>query len=160
MRRDIRKKEEGPIPMTEEGLRLLREELARLQRALPELAEETARTAAYGDRSDNAEYKDAKARLRRTNFRIIEIQNELKMVEIIRPGAAAGAIRLGSLVDLESEGIRFTFQIVGPRETNPTKGRISHVSPLGQLLLGRKEGEVVTLATEAGLRAYQIIQVR
>lgn len=157
MRRDTRNKEEGPLYLTAEGLDRLREELARLRRALPDLAAEAARTAAYGDRSDNAEYKDAKARLRRANFRVLEIEEDLKRVVLIHSGVAGGVVGLGATVELESDGVVFVFEIVGPAETNPSRGRISHVSPLGAELIGKKEGASVTLPTG---KTYRIRDVR
>jgi len=54
-----------------------------------------------------------------------------------------GRVQLGSVVVLEGEGGPRTFQIVGPQETNPMRGRISHLSPLGASLMGKREGELL-----------------
>ena len=75
---ELRRREDGPIHLTENGLQSLKEKLERLKKALPERIAETARTAAFGDRSDNAEYKAAKGILRRTHYQILEIQEQMK----------------------------------------------------------------------------------
>src|SRR3989338_5383221 len=94
--------DDEPIPLTIEGLRRLREKLARLKRIFPDLALEAQRTAAYGDRSDNAEYKEAKSALRRTQRQIWTIEDQLtRVVEISLGKSASGKIQLGSTVILE-----------------------------------------------------------
>src|SRR3989338_4352574 len=99
---EFRKWDDGPVYLTEEGFRHLREKLARLKNALPDLSAEAQRTAAYGDRSDNAEYKEAKSTLRRTHRQILSIQDQVKRVVIIASGPnASGAVQLGSTVVLE-----------------------------------------------------------
>jgi transcription elongation GreA/GreB family factor len=152
-----------PIPMTPEGIERLRVRYEHLKKILPELAAETARTAAYGDRSDNAEYKQAKGALRYTHYEIYRLEDQLKRVVAITPGRnAAGTIRLGSRVTLVSSDKTMqtiTFEIVGPTETDPAKGRISDRSPLGAALMNRAEGDKVTLKTTNGERTYQILEV-
>ena len=161
-----------PLPITAAGRKQLEERLARLKKALPDLALEVQRTAAYGDRSDNAEYKQAKGALRATHRKIFEIEQQLKRAVVIPSGPdASGAIRLGSTVELElkvdgadgaANGTRKIFHIVGPHETNPSEGRISHESPLGAALIGKTSGETVTLpAANAaqGSRSYIIRKI-
>jgi transcription elongation factor GreA len=158
---ELRKRDEGPLYLTEDGLRTLQEKLARLKKAAPDLAAEAARTAAYGDRSDNAEYKDAKGRLRHTNWNILEIQDQLKRVVVIQPGRnALGTIQLGSKVTVEIHGKEKRFEIVGPHETDPGRGRISDRSPLGSALMGHAKNDVVRITTTTGLQEYQIKEVQ
>ncbi len=158
---EFKKRDDGPIYLTEAGLRELKSEFARLKVALPGYIEEAARTAAYGDRSDNAEYKDAKGRLRRAHYRIAEIEDQLKRISIIKSGpSASGKVELGSTVVLEVDGGQKIYQILGARETNPGEGRISHVSPLGAALMGRSSGETVSIQTPKGPREYRILEVR
>ena len=157
--------DDSPIHLTEEGLARMREELARLKRALPERIAEAQRTAAFGDRSDNAEYKDAKGTLRRTNYRIFELEDQLKRVVIIVTGVnSQGTVQLGSTVVLETNDGQKTYEIVGPRETDPADGRISHVSPLGAALMNRKKGDSVTIQPRAGggngPQTYRILEIR
>jgi transcription elongation factor GreA len=189
---ELRSRDTGPVYLTEEGFRRLKARLSHIERSLPELIGETARTASYGDRSDNAEYKEAKSALRRAHSQILTIQDQIKRVSIINTGVnSSGVVELGSTVVLEESGAhpttssqppqssggrarlpspgtlgqvghhtRKTFQIVGPRETDPPKGRISHVSPLGAALMNRKKGGEVSVQTENGSRTYRILEIR
>lgn len=154
-----------PFYITEDGLAQLKEKLARLKRALPDRIAEAQRTAAYGDRSDNAEYKLAKGTLRRTNWQILEIEDQIKRAALIATGpSAAGKVRIGSTVVLretggKTDGAKKTFQVVGPHETDPANGRISYRSPLGAAFLGRAKGDNVTVQAAGSSRAYRIVEL-
>lgn len=171
----------GAIPLTPQAHARLKERLARIKASIPALAAEAGRTADYGDRSDNAEYKEAKSQLRRANGNVIRIEEQLKRVVEIGNGAsagdnggaggAAGGVQLGSTVVLalldpnnkadDTKNLRqITFRILGPYETDPGVGRISHKSPLGAALIGHSKGDVVTIKTELGVREYQVLEVK
>ncbi|MDP3729765.1 MAG: GreA/GreB family elongation factor [bacterium] len=156
----LKVRDEGPIYLTPEGLEHLHERLIRLKKALPDYIEETRRTAAYGDRSDNAEYKEAKSILRRTHRQILSIEDRIKrVVTIVSDKNKKGVVQLGSTVLLESKGMQSTFRILGPHETDPAKGRISHQSPLGAALMNHTEGDIVTIQTPHGTKEYRIIKI-
>ena len=154
----LRTQRDAPIYLTPDGIERLKERLLRLKQALPKLITETKQAADYGDRSDNAEYKDAKANLRRANWQILHIEEQLKRVVIIASQShLSGKVELGSTVILESkEGIKRTFQILGPRETKPEHGRISDKSPVGAALMNRKVKEIVVIQTPNGAQEYKI----
>src|SRR3989344_3377918 len=98
----LKMRDENPIPITEDGLDRLKEKLKRLKGALPEYIAETQRTAAYGDRSENDEYRDAKSTLRRTHRQILSTQDQIKRAVVIKPNPKAkGKVQLGSTVALE-----------------------------------------------------------
>src|SRR3989338_7022389 len=78
--------DDEPVHLTPEGLKRLQDRLTRLKKALPELASEAGRTAAYGDRSDNAEYKEAKRQLRRVQGQIFNIEDQLRRAVVIKFG--------------------------------------------------------------------------
>ena len=151
--------DDGPIHLTEEAFERMKNNLARLKHDLPELIAEAQRTAAFGDRSDSAEYKEAKSILRRTHWQILSIKDQIKRVVIIKPGEnISGTVQLGSTVVLEAEdGAQRTFLILGKRETNPSEGRISDESPLGASLINRSKGDIVG---GNGFRKYRILEVR
>ena len=158
--RALKFQNQGPLYLTPDGLKRLRERLLRLKESLPTLIEEATKAAAYGDRSENFEYKDAKANLRHAHRQILSIEEQLKRVQLIKPGGnAGGTIGLGSTVVIESNGVRSTFQILGPHETNPGKGRISFESPLGAGLMRHAQGETVTIKTPNGPKEYKIIEI-
>lgn len=157
----LSEKNEEFIYLMANGLARLKKKLARLKERLPALIEETQRTAAYGDRSDNAEYKEAKLALRRATWQILSIEDEIKRVVIIKSGPNfSGRVRLGSTVTLEAGGAKKTFQILGSRETDPARGRISYESPLGAALMRHAAGDIVKVQTAGGLKTYKIIEVR
>jgi transcription elongation factor GreA len=150
-----------PVYLTPEGVKRLEARLARLKVALPDAIAETARTSAFGDRSDNAEYKEAKSILRRTHAQIFNIEDQLKRIIVISSGVdAAGKIQLGSTVKLSRNGAAAkTFRILGPSETDPGHGRISNTSPIGAALIGHGVGDIVTVQTPGGEQEYKIITV-
>lgn len=149
-----------PIHLTEGGFARLKEKLARVKERLPTLIEEAKRTAAYGDRSDNAEYKEAKSALRRASWQILSIEDQIKRVSVIKSAPnKSGKVELGSTVVLKTEGKEKTFRILGSRETDPAHGCISNQSPLGAALMGRVKGDTVTIETANGSREYRIIEI-
>lgn len=155
----------GPIPLTPQAHARMKERLTRIKASLPALAAEAGRTADYGDRSDNAEYKEAKSLLRRANRQVLSIEDQLKRVVVINDAdtIATSAVRLGSTVVLELAGSpskRTTFRILGPYETDPGAGRISYKSPLGAALIGHKTGESIVIKTELGQREYRILRIK
>ncbi len=160
LRRKTGKADDGPVYLTPQGIRRMRERLARLKAALPERIAEAQRTADFGDRSDNAAYKDAKGLLRRTHRQIWSIEDQLKRVVPIVPPATSATVQIGSTVVIESkDGTRKTFEILGPIETDPGAGRISLESPLGKALLNQPKGSTVIIKTPQGLREYRIVEI-
>ena len=158
-----------PVYLTPEGVARLKARLERLKHSLPDVIAETSRTSAYGDRSDNAEYKEAKGILRRTHGQIFNIEDQLKRVVLIPSGAGvAGTIQLGSTVIVEIKkgggasgaAVRKTFRVLGSSETDPGRGRISHTSPLGAALLGHTVGDVVVVQAPGGTQKYKVVEVR
>ena len=161
MSADLRKWN-SPVHLTPAGLKRLQAKLERLKQSVPHLVSEAARTAAYGDRSENAEYKDAKSTLRRTYRQISGIEDQLKRVAVIDVEKnASGTVQLGSTVVVESQkGARKTFQILGSQESAPAEGRISDQSPLGAALLGRAKMDTVMVQTASGVQEYRILEIR
>jgi transcription elongation GreA/GreB family factor len=153
--------DDEPVYLTPEGVARMQARLARLKREVLDLATEAGRTAAFGDRSENAAYKDAKSALRRTQRQIWTLEDQLKRVVEIKPGPkAAGTVQLGSVVTMEiKNGIQKKFQILGTLETNPDRGIISHKSPLGAALIGRMVGETIFIQTARGKQEYKILKV-
>lgn len=157
----FRKGDDGPLHITQDGLDTLKSKLAELQKSLPHLVSEAARTADYGDRSENAEYKDAKLNLRRARGQILNIQYKLKRTVLIPSGPnASGTVQIGSTVILETEGGKKTFHIVGPHETDPGKGRISYQSPLGAALMHHKQRDTVAIESPRGSRTCRILEIK
>lgn len=128
------------INITKEGKAELEKELAELIAQRPAIAERIATARAFGDLSENQEYTDARAEQKNVENRILEIQDTLKDAVIIRT-RKSDKVNIGATVTIKMAGKEFVYAVVGPVEANPLEGKISHESPLGKQLLGRKAGE-------------------
>jgi transcription elongation factor GreA len=137
----------------------LQNKLERLKKIQPSAIEEVKRLAAHGDFSENHAYQMAKSRLRGINQRIIELENTLKQAIIIKPNKNSGIVQLGNLVTVETDNKIQTFQILGSAETDPDAGIISHHSPIGAALIGRRIGETVTIKLANKAVEYKIIKI-
>lgn len=147
--------------VTAEAMRAMQREIERLKKNdRPKAIAETQRTAEMGDFSENVAYQLAKARLRRINDRILTLEDRLKYAILIEDGPSRdGLVRIGSTVVLEAHGKKQTLQILGVQESNPTQGKISHLSPIGAALLGRKAGEKAVVNVGGKKIVYGIVEV-
>jgi transcription elongation factor GreB len=142
-----------PNYLTPDGAKQLAEELDRLMTVeRPRVVREVADAAAQGDRSENAEYIYGKKKLREIDRRVRFIMKRLDSAVVVRPEELGGdVVRFGATVSVVDEaGKRSKYLLVGPDESDPTRGRISFQSPLGQALMKRRVGDVVTVRRPAG----------
>lgn len=126
------------VNLTPAGKAELEEELTNLIAQRPAIAERIATARAFGDLSENQEYTDARGEQKNVENRIIEVQEILKNAKIITAPKSDGQVNIGSTVVIDMGGKEFIYTVVGPVEANPLEGKISHESPLGKQLLGRK----------------------
>ena len=151
-------------PMTPAGQKKLRDELKRLrevERPKNVLDIETAR--AHGDIKENAEYSAAKEKQSFIEGRMREIEGTIALSEVIDPGKLSGTrVVFGAtvrLADTES-GDETVYSIVGDHEGDIKEGRIAISAPLARALIGREQGDTVTLRTSKGSREYQIQEIK
>ena len=136
------------IYLTPKGKQKLEQELVRIEQVeLPPTLESMKFALSLGDYSENAEYQDAKWKLARLHGRILTIKDRLKRAIIIA-GDDDDRITLGSTVVVAVNGNERRYTIVGPQEANPSKGRISHLSPVGSALLGKRVGDQIEVPRE------------
>ncbi len=152
------------IPMTVRGAEKLRAELHQLKTvARPNIISAIAEARAQGDLSENAEYDAAKDRQGFVEGRIQEIENKLARCTTIDPGTlhADGRVVFGATVELEDEdsGQRVRYQIVGEDEADIKLGLVNVSSPVAKALVGRAEGDSVSVRTPGGDKRYEIIAV-
>lgn len=145
--------------VTQEKFNALAVKLERLRKIRPALAAEVGRLGAMGDFSENAPYQIAKGRLRSINARIEETENLLKKAVIIKQ-KKSDRVELGNVVVVNASGKEKTYQILGSQETDPERGIISHNSPIGSALLGKKAGEEVLIKIGTGEIRYKILEVK
>lgn len=148
--------------LTEEGLKKLQEELHTLKTVRRrEVAEAIQRAKEQGDLSENAEYVEAKEEQGHIEQRIAELDFLLKAAEVIRKPTAMvhEVVAVGDTVTIRWNGDEHVYTIVGPNEADPNVGKISHESPLGKALLGKRIGETVSIRTPNGVKEAAIVRV-
>lgn len=142
-----------PNYLTPEGAKKLSVELDQLMRVeRPRVVQEVADAAAQGDRSENAEYIYGKKRLREIDRRVRFLTKRLEAAVVVKPGEVGGdLIRFGAKVELRDENDRVSrYVLVGPDESDPSRGKLSFQSPLGRALMNKKVGDVVLVQRPVG----------
>ena len=150
------------IPMTPRGQQLLKDELKRLKDVeRPAVVRAIEEARAHGDLSENAEYDAAKDRQGHIEGRLREIETKLALADVIDPARLSGKkVVFGATVRLQSEdGDEVAYRIVGEDEADVKKGMISIGAPLARAMIGREQGDSVSLRTAKGLREYDILAV-
>ncbi len=148
--------------ITPEGYAKLQAELSRLWNVeRPRVTQEVAAAAAQGDRSENAVYIYGKRRLREIDRRIQQLSKRLESLEVLDArGGSSDRIGFGAWVTLEDDDGRVVrYRLVGTDETQPEAGLISVESPIGSVLLGRREGDEVTVRRPLGPISFTIVKI-
>jgi transcription elongation factor GreA len=151
-----------PVYLTSEGAAKLRSELEQLRGPKrTEMAERLRRAVRQGDLSENADYIMAKEAQAFLEGRIQELELLLREAVVVDPSPASDQVQIGStVVVVEDGGDPETFTVVGVKEAKPSEGRISHESPIGQALLGKRLGEVAEAVTPGGSIRLKILEIR
>lgn len=150
------------IYLTKEGLAELKKEYAELSTVKrPDILERVSQARSMGDLSENAEYVAARDELSFIDGRIDELEELVKQAVLIQDPHSKGnsAIKLGSTVTVTVKGKKEVFTVVGEWEADPKDKKISHESPLGKALIGKKVGEKIEVEAPAGILGYTIISV-
>ncbi|HSX64849.1 MAG TPA: transcription elongation factor GreA [Pseudoxanthomonas sp.] len=150
--------------MTMKGAQRLRQELDLLKTVKrPEVIAAIAEARAHGDLKENAEYHAAREQQSFIEGRIKLLESELSHSEIIDVSKlnAGSRVVFGAVVtlaDVESDEEK-RYQVVGDLEADIKQGLIAISSPLARALIGKHEGDAVTIDAPAGQREYEIINV-
>lgn len=149
------------ILITEEGLEKLRSELQELLTVRrPEVINRIKGAKELGDLSENAEYSAAKEEQSFVEGRIQELEEVIKHAKIADGSTDCnGSIAIGCTVKVLVDGEEDQFELVGPTESDPSRGKISVDSPVGKALLGHKAKDIVSVETPDGKIQYKIISV-
>jgi len=153
-----------PNPMTLEGAEALRAELQHRKFVLrPEITQSIAEAREHGDLKENAEYHAAREQHGFNEGRIQEIESKLADAQIIDISRIppSGKVIFGSTVTLTAaeSGAEVTYKLVGEDEADLKAGKLSVMSPIGRALIGKVEGDVVTVRTPKGAVDYEIDRV-
>ena len=153
------------VPLTVQGAEKLRAELDELKNVKrPQIIEAIATARAHGDLKENAEYHAAREQQSFAEGRIKEIEGKLSNAEIIDVTKvnANGRVVFGTTVILANEdnGDEVTYKIVGEDEADIKQNMISITSPVARAMIGKEEGDPITVEAPAGNINYEIVEVR
>lgn len=150
------------IYLTKEGLGSLEKELRELEEVKrPKLVKRVAAARTMGDLAENAEYTSARQDLGIVDGRLEELKIILSKAKVIRKSGGKGRkkVGLGCKVTVKIGREIYVYEVVGEWEADPVNKKISHSSPLGKALLGKKAGEEVEIDAPAGKIIYQIQKI-
>ena len=152
-------------PLTVKGAARLREELEHLKSVKrPAVINAIAEARAHGDLKENAEYHAAREQQGFIEGRIQELEFVLSHAQLIDVSAlnAGSRVVFGATIELAEceSGDEVTYQIVGDLESDIKQGLISVSSPIARALIGKHEGDTITIDAPGGQREYDIIAVR
>ena len=151
------------VPITRSGYRRLINELVYLRRVVrPEVLDDLREARGYGVKMENQQYLLARERHLGLEKKINDIENKLASCEIVVGRKFFfKQVGFGTVIvirNLES-GEENQFELVGPWESDVTGGKLSVESPVGRCMLGRREGDDVSVDTPSGMRMYRILSI-
>ncbi|MFZ1987672.1 MAG: transcription elongation factor GreA [Minisyncoccia bacterium] len=126
-----------------------------------EIAKNLEYARSLGDLSENAEYQEARELQAATEERIRKLEELVKHAKIQTDNKKKDIVGFGSKVLIKKEGSAeaHEYTIVGSEEADMRERKLSHVSPLGAALMGKKKGEVFTFETPNGKQTYEVEKV-
>ncbi|PCI29619.1 transcription elongation factor GreA [Candidatus Kaiserbacteria bacterium] len=126
-----------------------------------EIAEQLEYARSLGDLSENAEYQEAREIQGATEGRIKQLEGILSEASVIDGSIKSGEVHVGSKVGIVKAGEKEIreYEIVGSVEANMRERKISHMSPLGTAMMGKKKGDEFEFETPSGVVKYKISKV-
>lgn len=149
--------------LTKEKFDELKKELDYLKTtSRKEIAESLEYARSLGDLSENAEYQEARNLQTATEERIVKLESILKSASIVTDKNLTDEVSLGSSVSIQKEGEKdiHEYQVVGTEEADMHERKISHLSPLGEAMMGKKKGEVFSFATPNGKMNCKVVNIK
>lgn len=124
-----------------------------------EVAEDLQHARSLGDISENAEYHEARDEQAKVEERINKLEEILKNAEVFTEKEKGAEVFLGSSVIIKNKkgGEEKIYQIVGTEESDVSNNKISHLSPLGKSMMGKKKGDMFSFVAPSGaITEYEI----
>jgi transcription elongation factor GreA len=154
---------EEPV-LTSEGMKALEEKLKYLQTTRRrEVSEQMKKAVDHGDLSENAEYDEARNAYLKLEKDINEVAGLIARARVVETSeVSTDAVGVGSLVkieDVENGSKVQQFRLVGPTETDPENGKISHLCPIGTSLMNARLGDIVSVTTPGGVKKYKVTSI-
>ena len=149
-----------PVLLTSEGLEKLKRDLEEARSRRRDAAERMKEAAQPGDIEDNPEFEQAKEEVAQLDARMYELEEMIGRAQIIQEHHG-GAAQAGSTIEVEDEeGAVETWHLVGAVESDPASGRISVESPVGRALLGKRQGDRVTVNAPSGTMQLRVKAIK
>jgi len=148
------------VLITNAGLQELQAELKDLQDTKrPTLVERLSIARSMGDLAENGDYISAKEDLSFMDSRIDELEELIQNAKVVTPNGN-DTVDFGHTVTVKVKTGETSFRIVGEPEANPSQRKISHSSPLGQALMGKKVGDQIDVDAPVGKISYTIVSIQ
>jgi len=148
---------------TEEGLKRLRDELHEFKtKGRSEMSKQIAEARDKGDLSENAEYDAAKDAQGMLELKISKLENLVSDARIINQSALDNSkVSIMSKVRLKNHAnkMELTYTLVAEEEANLKENRISVKSPIGQGLIGKKQGDIAEVKIPSGMLKLEILEI-
>jgi len=153
--------ESDDLFITKEGAENLRKELEELcGPRRQEMAARLRHAIQQGDLTENANYIAAKEDQAFLEGKIMELEEILRRAIIIEDIHSGDSVSIGSTVTVAfKDDTRQIFKVVGVKEADPRSGKISHQSPYGMALLGKRPGEIARAETPNGPIEFTVIEI-
>ncbi len=144
--------------MTPSGLSALQKEQEELLQKRPGAVLELKRAREMGDLSENGAYKSAKWLVSQIDSRLRHLNNLIRFAQVVEV-VKKDIVSLGGSVVVRDQKNEQTFSLVGEQEADPRLGKISHTSPIGRALMGKKAGDSVRVVIPSGEIVYTIVRI-
>lgn len=151
-------KKESPIAFTKDGYQKILDEKAKLLSERPEAVEHLRKAREMGDLSENGYYKTSRARLSFLDARIRRLERLVRLGRVVE-SSGSDRVEIGSHVTITDGKKEYQYAIVGGYESDPSKHTISHISPIGRALIGRKARDTIEVHVPSGTVTYTILSV-
>lgn len=147
-----------PVPFTKEGYEKIKQEQKQLLIDRVDAIGHLQKARELGDLKENGYYQASRQKVNAIDARLRRITFLLRY-GVVKESSHSGLVEVGSKVTISADGNETTYNIVGGEESDPSSGAISHKSPLGRALMGKKSGEAVLFHAPIGDISYKILKV-
>ena len=148
-----------PIVFTKQGYEDIQQEQIALVEKRRYAVEQVQKARAMGDLSENGFYKAAKFELGNIDRRLRQLKELIKCGKVVQT-TQKEIVDVGSTVTISDGKEEKTFVVVGGYESDPSLGKISHISPIGKAIMGKRKGESVTVTIPSGAQTYKILGMK
>lgn len=149
---------EPHIPFTQSGYDKIVMEKEELEAKRPEAVDHLKKSREMGDLSENGYYKASRQQLNFIDGRLRRITRLIKLAKIVT-SVHDGTVQIGSTVKLKNADKEYAYTLVGGYESDPDQKTISHISPLGRAILGKRTHDVVQFQAPSGTKTFTIIEI-